>query len=95
MTANKTGKTTNPNTPSPNDTTSHKRILLGYMAKGGTLDRFKAVELCKCFDLSQRMGDLIREGVPVIKEWASNPKTGKRFKRYSLPTSYINAHTGA
>ncbi len=77
------------NTPSPNDTTSHKRILKDFMLKGGTLDRFKAVELCLCFDLSQRMGDLIREGVPVIKQWACNPKTGKRFKRYSLPISYI------
>ena len=79
----------NLNTPSPNNTTSHKRILKNFMLKGGTLDRFKAVELCLCFDLSQRMGDLIREGVPVIKQWACNPKTGKRFKRYSLPISYI------
>ena len=82
-----------PNTPSPNDTTSHKQQLLAHMVAGGTLTRQDAVRICLCFDLSQRMGDLICDGVPVIKTWETNQKTGKRYKRYSLPVAYTQQHT--
>lgn len=56
----------NPNTPSPNDTTTHKRQLLAYLMTGKRITPLEALQHFNCFSCSQRLGDLRRDdGIPI------------------------------
>ncbi|MFW2178509.1 MULTISPECIES: helix-turn-helix domain-containing protein [unclassified Moraxella] len=76
------------NTPSPNDTTTHKRQLLAHLMTGKKLTTITALEHYQCFACSQRLGDLRRNGVPIQSQFIKLAN-GKRVKEYWLEPSYI------
>lgn len=82
------------NTPSQNDTTSHKALLLAHLMTGQTITPLEALQLFNCLSCSQRLGDLRRAGVPVQSRTITTP-TGKRVSQYWLEPSYIQQQKGA
>ncbi len=79
------------NTPSPNDTKTHKAKLLAHLMKGQTITALQALDLYQCFALSQRLGDLRRDdGIPIQSRFITTP-TGKKVKEYWLEPSYIQS----
>lgn len=84
--------TKRPNTPSPNDTTSHKQQLLAHMMTGQRITPLEALDLYQCFSLAQRISDLrLADGIPVQSQFITLPN-GKRIKEYWLEPSYISTH---
>ena len=82
------------NTPSPNDTKTHKAKLLAHLMKGQTITALQALYLYQCLSCSQRLGDLRRdEGIPIQSRFITMP-TGKRIKLYWLEPSYIQSVKG-
>ena len=84
--------TKRPNTPSQNDTTSHKQLLLAHVMTGKRITPLEALDLYQCFSLSQRMGDLRRDGIPIQSQLITLPN-GKRISEYWLEPSYIQQYT--
>jgi hypothetical protein len=83
------------NTPSPNDTTSHKAQLLAYLMTGATITPLQALQRFNCMSCSQRLGDLRRdEGIPIQSQFIKLPN-GKRVKEYWLEPGYIQSVIGA
>lgn len=82
------------NTPSPNDTKTHKRLLLADLMAGNRRTPLEVLDLFGCMSASQRYVDLRRDdGVPVQSRFITLPN-GKRVKEYWLETSYIQAVKG-
>ncbi len=79
------------NTPSQNDTTSHKQLLLAHVMTGKRITPLEALDLYQCFSLSQRMGDLRRDGIPIQSQLITLPN-GKRISEYWLEPSYISTY---
>lgn len=79
------------NTPSPNDTATHKEQLLAHLMTGEKITALQALDLYQCFALSQRLGDLRRDdGIPIQSLFITTP-TGKKVKEYWLEPSYIQS----
>ena len=57
--------------------------LLKYLRTGGTLTPLQALEQFGCLALSQRMGELRREGHPIVSE-IIRLSNGKRVAQYRL-----------
>ena len=57
--------------------------LLRYLQEGGTLTPLQALEKFGCLALSQRMGELRREGHPIVSE-IIRLSNGKRVAQYQL-----------
>lgn len=73
----------------PNETMTHKRLLLNHLLAGKTINGLQALTLYKCMSLSQRLSDLrLDYGVP-IKGKMIKVASGKRVKEYWLEPSYI------
>ena len=80
------------NTPSPNDTTSHKAQLLAHLMTGARITPLEALQRFNCMSCSQRLGDLRRDNsIPIQSRFITTP-TGKKVKEYWLEPSYINQH---
>lgn len=80
------------NTPSPNDTKTHKKLLLDHLMTGATITPLEALQRFNCLSCSQRLGDLRRDnGIPIQSRFITTP-TGKKVKEYWLEPSYINQH---
>lgn len=62
---------------------SKKEKILRYLESGGTLTVAKALALFGCYALSQRIGNLIKEGHPIEKETITT-RTGVRVTEYSI-----------
>ena len=83
------------NTPSPNDTKTHKRLLLADLMAGNRRTPLEVLQLFGCMSASQRYGDLRRDdGIPIQSRFIKLPN-GKRVKEYWLEPSYINQHKEA
>ena len=83
------------NTPSPNNTKTHKKLLLEHLMKGATITPLEALRRFNCMSCSQRLGDLRRdEGIPIQSRFITTP-TGKKVKEYWLERSYIQSVKGA
>lgn len=82
------------NTPSPNDTKTHKKLLLAYLMTGATIAPLQALQRFNCMSCSQRLGDLRRDnGIPIQSRFITTP-TGKKVKEYWLEPSYIQSVKG-
>ncbi len=82
------------NTPSPNDTKTHKRLLLADLMAGNRRTPLEVLDLFGCMSTSQRYGDLRRdEGIPIQSRFITTP-TGKKVKEYWLEPSYIQSAKG-
>lgn len=72
----------NPKTVKPKKLT-HKQHIMNALNKGIVLDDMKALNMFGCWSLSQRIGELIKSGVPIKKDWGYSP-SGKRYMTYFL-----------
>ena len=59
------------------------RHKLLAMLKEGWVTPVLALNGAGCFSLSQRCGEFIREGLPIVKQWVELPN-GKKVKAYRL-----------
>ena len=57
-------------------------MLLQHLTQGQSFTVGEALALLGIYALSQRIGELKRQGEPIKDEWVSLP-SGKRVKRYS------------
>ena len=62
--------------------TQQKKIL-EYLSEGHVLTPLKALSVAGTMKLSTRVGELIRQGYPIVKEWYTTP-SGKRVMSYRL-----------
>lgn len=58
-------------------------MILRYFQDGGSLTVLEAIDRFGCYALSQRCGELIRSGWPIVKAWEET-SSGARIKRYSM-----------
>ena len=62
---------------------SQSEVILEHLSAGGTLTVAEALSRFGCYALSQRIGELKRDGVPVESEMV-RLANGKRVARYRL-----------
>ena len=62
---------------------SQHAALLKYLRAGGSLTPLQALDQFGCLALSQRMGELRREGWPIVSE-PIRLSNGKRVAQYRL-----------
>lgn len=62
---------------------SQKQMILGYLQKHGSLTVAEALEKLNCYALSQRAGELRKDGHPIRSEMV-RVASGKRIARYWL-----------
>ena len=62
--------------------------ILAALKRGAKITPLTAVDRFQCLALSQRMGELRRQGYP-IQVTMIRTKTGKRVAQYSLPPWYV------
>lgn len=62
--------------------TQHTKIL-EYLNTGKRLTPLQAVRVAGTMKLATRIGELIREGYPIVKEWYRTPN-GKKVMSYRL-----------
>jgi hypothetical protein len=60
---------------------SQRLEILRALAKGERLTPLRALEQFGCLSLSQRVGELKREGWPIVSEMVDTP-SGKRVAEY-------------
>ena len=62
--------------------TQQKKIL-EYLKKGYTLTPIEAIDVAGTMKLATRIGELIRQGYPIVKGWCKIGK-GRKVRCYSL-----------
>ena len=72
-----------------NNMKPQRERILAALKNGAKLTPLTAVERFECLALSQRIGELKRQGYPIQMKMVST-KTGKRVAQYSLPSWYID-----
>lgn len=72
------------------DTLSQRLAILEYLKKGYTMTPLDGWNVAKTMKLSTRVGELIRSGYPIIKEWYITPN-GKRVMSYRLSQEYLDS----
>jgi hypothetical protein len=68
---------------SPTARTQCERIL-AILQAGNTLTPLTALDTVGCMALSQRIGNLRRDGHSIVKEMVHDERTGKRYMSYRL-----------
>jgi hypothetical protein len=63
---------------------SQSSRILKYLQSGRSLTVLEALRLFGCYALSQRIGELRRQGWPIDATW-KRTRHAKRIKRYSMP----------
>lgn len=62
--------------------TQHRRIL-EYLKTGKVLTPLQALGVAGTMKLATRVGELIKQGYPIVKEWYRTP-SGKRVMSYRM-----------
>lgn len=62
--------------------TQHKKII-EYLSEGNVLTPIKALDVAGTMKLATRVGELIRKGYPIVKEWYCT-SSGRRVMSYRL-----------
>ena len=62
-------------------TSAQGKMLLTFLKSGGSLTVLKAINLLGIYALSQRCGELKKQGWPIKDEFVTCP-SGKRVKEY-------------
>lgn len=65
------------------DKETQQKKILEYLNAGSVLTPIKALEVAGTMKLSTRVGELIRKGYPIIKEWYKIPN-GRRVMSYRM-----------
>lgn len=63
---------------------TQKLMILRYLAQGYSITVAEALSKFGCYALSQRVGELKRDGWPIESHMVE-VESGKRVARYSLP----------
>lgn len=73
------------NTPAPKQTNTltQCQTLKKALERGERLTGLEIIQRYRILGYSQRMGDLIRKGLPIVKEWVTTTG-GARVIQYSL-----------
>ena len=67
---------------------TQKEQILDHLRKGGSLTPLESLEMFGCLALSQRMGELRRDGWPIESHLVELPN-GKRVARYRMEDESI------
>lgn len=62
--------------------TQHTKII-EYLKQGYTMTGFDGLRVAGSMKLATRIGELIKKGYPIIKDWYY-PKKGRRVRSYRL-----------
>ena len=65
------------------DKRTQQKAILEYMEQGNVLTPLKALSIAGTMKLATRIGELIRQGYPIVKEWYITPG-GKKVMSYRL-----------
>ena len=65
------------------DKRTQQKAILEYMKQGNVLTPIKALSIAGTMKLATRVGELIRQGYPIVKEWYTTPG-GKKVMSYRL-----------
>jgi Helix-turn-helix domain len=63
---------------------SQSALILAHLQAGGTLTPMDALNLFKCWSLSQRITDLRQQGHRIVTTRVDDALTGKHYARYHL-----------
>lgn len=66
------------------NTDTKKLKIQRHLATGASITPMLAARRFHCYSLSQRIGDLTRDGWPIQSEWVK--ANGSRFKKYRIET---------
>ena len=67
---------------------NQKEMILDILGRGETLTVLTALRRIGCYALSQRVGELIREGRPIQSRWhkfTTDYGESKQIKEYFIP----------
>jgi hypothetical protein len=64
-------------------TSNQKELIINHLMTRGPLTVVEAITYIGCYALSQRCGDLRREGFPIKDKWITT-NTGTKIKQYYL-----------
>lgn len=67
-----------------NEGRSQTDLILQHLQAGHTLTPMDALNLFKCWSLSQRVTDLRQQGHDIITTMIDDAETGKRYAKYHL-----------
>ena len=85
------------NTPNPNKKQgeNQKEKIINYLMTRGPLTVLEAMQYLRVYALSQRIGELIREGFNIEKEMIT-VDSGKRIARYytGVKSNVLNESSG-
>lgn len=62
---------------------TQRRKILAHLQRGFTMTRLDGLRIAGTMKLATRIGELIRDGHPIVKEWLDLPN-GKRVMSYRL-----------
>lgn len=66
--------------------------VLHYMQKEGYITTRDAVVQLNIMDLQSNIRDLRNEGITVLGEWFTNPRTKSTYKVYALKQKHIDRY---
>lgn len=65
------------------DKQTQQKKIVAYLNQGHVLTPLEAIGVAGTMKLATRIGELIRQGYPIIKEWYKAPN-GKRVMSYRM-----------
>jgi hypothetical protein len=70
-----------------NEGLSQASRILAYLQQGHSLTPMEALNLFKCWSLSQRITNLRQQGHRIITTMVDDTETGKHYARYHLEST--------
>ena len=70
------------------DKQTQQKKILEYLKTGKVLTPIHALRVAGTMKLSTRVGELIRQGYPIIKEWY-RPVKGRKVMSYRLAVTEV------
>lgn len=70
-------------TAQTHQTENQRTMIINHLMTKGPLTVLTAIEYIGCYALSQRVGEIRREGFPIKSKWLELDN-GKRVKQYYL-----------
>ena len=65
------------------DKQSQQKLIIQYLSEGHELTPIKALDVAGTMKLSTRIGELIRQGYPIVKQWKTL-SGGRKVMSYRL-----------
>lgn len=65
------------------DKRTQQKKIIEYLSEGNVITPIKALDVAGTMKLATRVGELIRQGYPIVKEWYKIPG-GRKVMSYRL-----------